>query len=139
MTEQTVSKTDEAVASVLEAALEAAKVTGNFVVEQAPDLVQQLLLFNTVKFGLVFSVTACGAVITGITAGKLFKKAQQRSEQSSNCYATMDDFAQFWGGVFSAGAGIILSIIAVSNSVSFLKITLAPKVWLLEYAAALIK
>lgn len=139
MTTENTTRTDEAIASALEAALRAAETTGTFVVEQAPDVIQQLLLFSTVKFGVIAAAATCGSIIAGISAGKLFSAADKLAENSEKYYATADDFGEFWAGLFLVAASIVLGAAAACNSLSFLKITLAPKVWLLEYAASLIK
>lgn len=137
-TENTTSK-DEAIASALEAALRAAETTGTFVVEQAPDVIQQLLLFNTVKFGVVAAASACGSIIAGITARKLYAAARRRAEKSTEYYASLDGFREFWTSTLLVAASVSLGVTAAVDGLNFMKITLAPKVWLLEYAASLVK
>lgn len=137
-TENTTSK-DEIIASALEAALRAAETTGTFVVEQAPDVIQQLLLFNTVKFGVVAAASACGSIIAGITARKLYAVAEQRVEKSTGYYVTIGDFKEFWTSALLVAACVSLGVTAAVDGLNFMKITLAPKVWLLEYAASLVK
>ena len=43
-------ETDQQLAEILKKGLEAAEKTGNFVVEQAPDLIQQLIVWKTCEY-----------------------------------------------------------------------------------------
>ena len=43
------NETDKQLAEILKKGLETAEKTGNFIVEQAPDLIRQLLIFKTVS------------------------------------------------------------------------------------------
>ena len=50
-------KTDEQLAEILKKGLEAAEKTGNFVVEQAPDLIQQLIVWKTCEYILLILIS----------------------------------------------------------------------------------
>ena len=43
------AETDKQIAEILKKGLEAAEKSGNFVIEQAPDLVKQLITYKTVE------------------------------------------------------------------------------------------
>jgi hypothetical protein len=133
----TVNKTDEVLAQVLTKALEVAEKTGQFVVEQAPDVVQQLILYYTVLYW-TFSLLGLFVLAVGIPYSiKLFKKAASRAAEYE--YRSAPDFAQFWGGFATAAGSLLLGVpLALTHISDALKITLAPKVWLIEYAANLI-
>lgn len=139
MTTENTTRTDEAIASALEAALRAAETTGTFVVEQAPDVVQQLLLFSTVKYAgltLAFSATTAAVVIL---AAKSIKVAKNKRDANPDSWRDIDDYGEFWVGCTSYVVATATGIAAICYAMSLLKITLAPKVWLLEYAASLAK
>lgn len=138
MTAPTINKTDEVLAQVLTKALEVAEKTGQFVIEQAPDVVQQLILYYTV---LYWAYIAFGLLVlaVGMTLSvRSFKSALARAEKHD--YKDADDFGQFWFGML---AGVVSSVaflfLFINNISAALKITLAPKVWLIEYAANLIR
>lgn len=114
---------DEAVAAVLSKALEVANTTGEFVVEQAPDVVNQLVSYYTALYG--------AGLIAGIVlltlAIILFIKGWRNNEWED---------VRVVLSLFLAMPGLALGIV---NTLSLLKIMLAPKIWLMEYAASLIK
>lgn len=120
-------QTDKVVAEVLTKAMEAAQATGAFVVEQAPDVVQQLLLYYTVR---EWAETTLWATLGGFMLYKgvrLFKKGWAE-----------DDEDQFMPGGILICVASPITFAGICNFFSALKITLAPKVWLLEYAARLV-
>lgn len=133
------TKTDEVLATALQIALDTAKATGTFVVEQAPDVVQQLVLYKTVEYTVWSVIPAVGAVCLSCKAVQLYRKAAEKVKKSSSNFTTVDDFSEFWFSMLSGSASVILSLIAATHITWLLKITLAPKVWLLEYAASLVK
>ena len=46
------NETDKQLAEILKKGLETAEKTGNFIVEQAPDLIRQLLIWKTVEHSI---------------------------------------------------------------------------------------
>lgn len=112
---------DEAIAAVLSKALEVAQTTGNFVVEQTPDVINQLVAYNTALYtaGLVTGIALA------ITCAICFYKAVRSYCES---YLTVSILTGFGALPFT-----------IVNTILLLKITLAPKAWLLDYAASLIK
>ena len=118
--------------------LDGVKATGDFVAEQLPDVVQQLFLYKTVEYGV--SVVAAGTIAAYLlTAAKdRFKKAVRRKEESGSYYDAVDECSEFWLDVLTTTVGTISGLIAIRELMLLLKITLAPKVWLIEYAAALV-
>lgn len=121
-------ETTEILNLALRKAIDVASKTGEFVVEQTPDVVQQLIVFNTAAYATKLAI---GVTITG-ALGWLIKKIIKH----------IDDFEEF--GIvttFASGVGIVLMLMfsVIPNLFNLMKITLAPKVWLLEYAASLIK
>lgn len=138
MTAPTISKTDEALAQVLTKALEAAEKTGQFVVEQAPDVVQQLVLYYTVLHWASVALSLF-ILVGGMTLSvRSFKSAFARAEKDE--YKDADHFGEFWLGLFAGiSSAVTFFALFIGNISDALKITLAPKVWLIEYAANLIR
>lgn len=88
--------------------------------EQLPDVIQQLIVFNTWAAALWLLLCATGTALMS----KLFYYCWKENEAD--------------GAIFAAIPLIIFTLCMVGNALDLLKITLAPKVWLLEYAANLI-
>lgn len=127
-----VESTTEAVTStadqVLIKAMEAATATGNFVVEQAPDLVQQLLsysLFESLVYLAVYTTLTVCAVLSARHSWRDFQKCTMR-----------DPFTVF---VASVVVGLMSIAPAIVEILQIAKIVLAPKIFLIEYTAQLIK
>lgn len=112
---------------------------------QIPDVVHQLLVWNFVSSALamiVGLVISCGATLIARSILVRYGKAKVKDEtwvidQSFECIKSMS-FPAFMVLVFCAGA-FIISVLVVINNMDWLKIWLAPKLYLLEYAASLIK
>lgn len=121
------TKADEAVSQVLAKALEAPQVTGDFVVEQAPDVVQQLLLWE-----LASSCIWAAAILLAITLVWLGR----RWLVSLDDY---DDEGRITTAFIAAVITSFLSVPLLFNIAAALKVLVAPNIFLLEYAASLIK
>lgn len=125
-------KTDEQLAEILKKGLEAAEKTGSFVVEQAPDLIQQLIVWKTCEYILLILISV-GLILS---IKKWYNSAIKR-------YGDFDDFidsVEFVG--FSIYSIIVIPIFGIALFHSFfnlVQILLAPKIWLIEYATNLIK
>ena len=125
-------KTDEQLAEILKKGLEAAEKTGSFVVEQAPDLIQQLIVWKTCEYILLILISV-GLILS---IKKWYNSAIKR-------YGDFDDFidsVEFVG--FSIYSIIVIPIFGIALFYSFfnlVQILLAPKIWLIEYATNLIK
>lgn len=96
---------------------------------ELPIFVEQLLTYKTVEllFWLLFSMI----VVFGLTRkiSKVWKKYDD----------PVDEIPVIIWTIFG-GCGITsFTIVFLSNISEFIKITLAPRIWLLEYAADLIK
>lgn len=113
--------------------LDTFKDSKDFVLEQAPDVVQQLILYKTVYHG---SVVLGGMLLMLLGAYLLYRgiKLGQESKWSDEM-ATPVIIQALFGFV-----GGLTGIIAFSNNIQiFMKVWLAPKVYLLEYISSLIK
>lgn len=145
------SETDKVVAEILTKAVEAAQVAGNFVVEQAPDVIQQLL---TIHLAYALFGVVCGLILIAgffwlavfAPFEKLYVAKEEYIAKADGCYdgtawRTKERLEhRCYGGVTAGVAcGIIGTVLVIGNGLVAMKIYLAPKVYLLEYAASLVK
>lgn len=120
-------KLDEALVDIIKKATSGVDSAVDFLGGQIPDVVSQLLafeLFVSIFWTLVFSVFLIGSAI-------LTKKGFcEEFENSEVC-----GFSALVGLVFFVISFIVVSI----NATTAIKIWLAPKIFLLEYAADLVE
>ena len=125
-------ETDQQLAEILKKGLEAAEKTGNFVVEQAPDLIQQLIVWKTCEY--IFLIIISIAFMFSLY--KWHKSAMKRYDDFDGFYIKTEFF------IYCIYAIVVILIFGIGLFQSFfnlLQILLAPKIWLIEYAANLIK
>lgn len=128
MNEETEKLLNEALAG----AINAVKTTGNFVVEQAPDLIRQLLLYNTVMLSAWVLLGIVVLIATGLIVRKAWKFEKTLSYPDQGAGIAVGVVTFLVGGV--VGCSLVFGHIS-----ELIKIVLAPKIWLLEYAASLVK
>mgnify|MGYP003451954080 FL=1 len=125
-------ETDQQLAEILKKGLEAAEKTGNFVVEQAPDLIQQLIVWKTCEY--IFLIIISIAFMFSLY--KWYKSAMKRYDDFDGFYIKTEFF------IYCIYAIVVILIFGIGLFNSFfnlLQILLAPKIWLIEYATNLIK
>ena len=103
--------------------LDTVKKGVDFSIEQLPDIVKQLLYYNTAVYSAWFIFSIIGLILTY----KLHKHGKVY-EYNVGPYHMMVGFI-----------GITSIIVFIANIFNLLKITLAPKVWLIEYTATLLQ
>jgi len=105
----------------------------DFLAEETPDVIYQLLLWHGVYNFLLFLVsifffTVCSRVIYWAVKGLCLYDKEPSESQEDNYFI----------GLIIAILILIISSIFLLN-LEWLKIWIAPKVWLIEYAADLVK
>ena len=125
-------ETDQQLAEILKKGLEAAEKTGNFVVEQAPDLIQQLIVWKTCEY--IFSILISIAFLFSVY--KWYKSARKRYGVLDN-FIDKTEFELF--SIYSIVVILIFGIALFNSFFNLLQVLLAPKIWLIEYATNLIK
>lgn len=141
-------ETTEILNDALRKAIDVASKTGDFVVQQAPDVVQQLIVFNTVSTGL-FAGLGLGLIAVGGRFAQWAMRAASVRYMDSNDAKNPSWYEKArrlyrvdyegWGWGPAAVSIMAGATLFLTNISEFLKLVLAPKVWLLEYAASLIK
>lgn len=115
---------EKALAELLDKSMQA----GDFLVEQAPMVVQELLAYKTAEHA-IYSVVFF--LVCAISTSGAFNRLN-----SYRKVGDPDDLGWFMVLSFLSASSLLLF---VSDLLSLVKVMIAPKVYLLEYAAALVK
>lgn len=136
MSAPSVPSKDELLAKGLQEFVNLYNAGKDFAVEQVPDVIRQLIVYHTVHLSLMVAFSflfLLGGIYTGV---KLYKKHLAALNQGVHYY----DGGWMVGVILCPSiGGMIWAMIFFNHIGNLLKITLAPKVWLLEYAAQLVK
>jgi hypothetical protein len=113
---------------MLSTLISSATQAGEFIKDQIPLVIQELLAFNTALY-IAGVVASAGAFACLLWAFRYCMRKHQANEWSD------------WiGGAIFSGIGAIASLAGLAVAVvHLLKITLAPRVWLIEYAAEMVR
>lgn len=146
----------EALTEIIKKASGGIDASMSFLSREIPDVVQQLLLWNVVKSGFLFAIglmLLCAAVVLWRA------KIGMSKSEAREAYKNGEPWTRFggYGSVTSieydaimalpeygknripAAALMILGLIWLTSNLGWLQIILAPKIWLIEYAASLAK
>lgn len=114
-------------------AIEAIEQTGDFVIEQAPLVLQEFLMWRTVKdiFLLLLFILI---LISPILVKKMLPKADKNELRTGKFLGKVVS-ADSWGfGFFISVFTTIIGIIGtVHYGLDLIKVTIAPKIYLIEY------
>lgn len=114
----------EQATSMLQSLINAATQAGDFIKDQIPLVIQELLAYNTAYYAAWVVICLAWCIFVTIKVWPwAVKEADASDGFSFGCYALT----------------MVPIIPAVICAFSLLKITLAPRVWLIEYAAGLVK
>ena len=122
--------------------IESLTTTKEFCVEQAPDLIQQILawkFWQSVSVLLIWTVIVIGYIIYYRYVLRTCKKTKEeqnaRSSYHNDPYETPFFICSSMIGAF---LGLIYIIVVCVNLYTILQIWIAPKIFLIEYASGLI-
>ena len=130
------SETDKQLAEILKKGLETAEKTGNFIVEQAPDLIRQLLIWKTVEYS-VYVILGISLIIYFYRWTKKVSKEMKENEDDFEDYF-MDSFANILITIGQLSLLITGIILIAENLQDLIQIVFAPKIYLIEYSAKLL-
>lgn len=127
---------NEALAKLITQATAGNDTSVDFLQAQLPDVIVQLLMWHGVKSGILFVIGILifiGLVIADIYFGnKLYKILEEGNDTES-----------FWLFYIFIGSMFRATLLAAINitflNLTWLQIWIAPKVWLIEYAARLVQ
>lgn len=117
--------------------INAATVAGDFLADQIPQVVRELLLYNTAYYTFLCLLGIAMALLGLYGSNKYWKfYISLPVKYSASCTTRQDviPLPHLAWGAFVPGFVMFLG-----NIDDLLKITLAPRVWLIEYAASLVK
>jgi hypothetical protein len=111
---------------------------GEFVADQIPIVIKELLLFNAVNIGLHMFL-GLATMLTGVPSWRWASKYYKSLPEEGDSYKT----SQHDVGPSPWIPSCLLIVFGIwifwAWVDDFLKIVFAPRVWLLEYAASLVK
>lgn len=122
-------QTNKLLAELLQKAASGLDSAVAFSQAQLPDVIHQLMYWKAASYGLrivVMSLLLCGCVV-------LFRKGLEWAKDDEL------DGAGIISLIISCFLGIILAFLVFENTGNLLQLWLAPKIWLIEYAADLVK
>ena len=125
-----------AISDLLEKSIRAMEAGGEFLGEQIPDVVYQLLLWHGVKSAMYCVI---GILLVGFIVWinkKQFNSIKEQKEEDESWGEYLSDLPILMCNMFQAFW--IFPLVILIN-IEWLQIWLTPKVWLIEYGAKLIK
>ena len=139
MTQQLQDTANNALVKLINLATDGVNGAIEFSKQQIPDVIHQLLVWNLVKSLLIFGIGVMLILIPifiGLSILRAYKQKREDTLWLNYCndlspMAVVTIFVSF----FSLFLGIIISV----NNMDWLQIWLAPKVYLIQYAATLLK
>lgn len=127
---------EQALLSIINSTTQAVGKGIDFLSEQIPDVIHQLLLWEASKAGIIAVCWIALSVALAIISVKLWKHG--RNYNPSHRYDEESGFSLF-------GAGLLAILSAASfcgvivNLLNIVQIMIAPKIFLIQYAAHLVK
>lgn len=126
------AETDKQIAEILKKGLEAAEKSGNFVIEQAPDLVKQLITYKTVETSIcvLIEITLMYLIF------RYFKYLYKKNNEDSDFIP--ENAFHGVGMIITLLIGIFLFFVFINDISNLIQLIFAPKIYLLEYIAKLL-
>ena len=126
------AETDKQIAEILKKGLEAAEKSGNFVIEQAPDLVKQLITYKTVETSIcvLIEITLMYLIF------RYFKYLYKKNNEDSDFIP--ENAFHGVGIIITSLMGIFLFFVFINDISNLIQLIFAPKIYLLEYIAKLL-
>lgn len=130
-----------ALAKIVESLHSGATTAANWTMEQLPDVIRQLILFKTVQYGLCIAIGGA-FLFLGYQFAKWAARARMtrymddanRPQWYERAYSLYRIDFESWGWIPAVSLTFVGTLMVFLNLLSFIKILVAPKVWLLEYA-----
>jgi hypothetical protein len=131
--EEIVTALNDALVDILTQVTAGVKQGVMFLQGQLPDVVKQLLQYH-----LYYNLTVMFLIVVGIAIGSFAELWLIRQYKKGRSYYSDWEAPTFIFGILLAIGAVFGIITFVATLLETLEITLAPKVWLIEYAATLI-
>lgn len=124
----------KALAEILNKTTQGVEAGVGFLQRELPEVVQQILIWHGVKSAIFFSI-GLGMLIGALWGAKKFWRAGCAAHEE-NEYADQEGYVV--GFCACAVASTVGATVLLAN-ITWLQILLAPKLYLIEYAASLVK
>ena len=114
----------------------------DFLQEQTPDVIQQLLMWHGIKSFVAFCISIMFIITGFILTKKIYKQSKVLSDKAKvkdkdNPYGYYDPFPYIAMWVAPLLVCILVTPLLVFGNLEWLQIWVAPKVWILEYIRSL--
>ena len=126
------TETDKQIAEILKKGLEASEKSGNLVIEQAPDLVKQLITYKTVETSICVLIE-----ITLMYLIVIYFKYLHKKNNEDSIFIEVNSF-HIGGMLISLVVAIFMFIAFITDISNLIQLIFAPKIYLLEYIAKLL-
>ena len=123
------TETDKQIAEILKKGLEVAEKSGNFVIEQAPDLVKQLITYKTIETSICVLIEITLMYLIFRYFKYLYKKTNENSDFIS------DNGLHVGAIITTFVLSIFLFFVFIFDISNLIQLIFAPKIYLLEYIA----
>ena len=130
------NETDKQLAEILKKGLETAEKTGNFIVEQAPDLLRQLLIWKTAEHAIFISIGIALLIIFFRWTKKVGREMKENDDDFEDYF--MGSIAKMFIAIGYLTAFIVGIVMIGDNLQDLIQIVFAPKIYLIEYSAKLL-
>lgn len=118
-------KLEETLGTILEKALTLAEQTGEFVMEQAPQLLQEFYAWHTAK-AIFMGITFLIVTLILVYLSKRCHKGYKNADYS-------DEGPWLFGEVFSIAGVVLFFCFTMSEVYTLVYINVAPKLYLIDY------
>ena len=126
-------KTDQVLSKILDKSLKVAEQTGEFVIAQAPDLLRQFYIWHTVEYTVIM-LLGLVVMLMGRYVPHLWQADPEDYDSSKYFNVYVDDTGGIVFAYFTFALGMIVGGgIFIANLMNLLYITLAPKLYLIDY------
>lgn len=129
------SQTDKVLAKAIEKGIALAEKTGEFVIEQAPDLLQQFFAWR-IAAAIFWILFAIGLMVMARRLPYLWLSKEQ-THYDNRFFGRYGDEGGFLAWAMFIICSIISLIVFLCNVYEILFISLAPKLYLIDYFASM--
>ena len=126
----------QALLQLIEKSLLAVEKGAEFLGDEIPDVINQLLLWYSIK-SFLFFLTGVGIGYVTVRYCKRFHAGYTQELKDRSTPHTDSDWFAAW--MFTGVIGGFLTAYCIFINLDWLQILVAPKIWLIEYAADLVK
>lgn len=138
---------EDALLQIIQSTTTSMTTAVDFLSAQIPDVIYQLLLWNTIYYSLQ---CVCGVAIGIFTIkwtyqifaiGRTTKTTASALQSFVGSYNHRGEFEEFGPSIILVAVGLpVMALISGAfTNITWLQILIAPKIWLIEYAAHLVK